>query len=245
MKKTITTTGKASTKMRSQKLTIGLDLGDRSSWYCVLDERGEVVLEQKLSTTPKAMREVFGGMPRSRIALETGVHSPWISRLLTELGHEVIVAHARNVRLIGESRRKDDRLDARTLARLARIDPQLLSPVKHRSQKAQAHMAVIRARAGLVRARTSLINTARGVTKSYGERLRGCNARNMNREEAEGLGPELQTALQPLLDGIDSLTERIREYNERIKSIAQENYPETALHVGQPGNRYGVRQNTA
>ena len=229
MKKTITTTGKASTKMRSQKLTVGLDLGDRSSWYCVLDERGELVLEQKLSTTPKAMREVFGGMPRSRIALETGIHSPWISRLLSELEHEVIVAHARNVRLIGESRRKDDRLDARTLARLARIDPQLLCPVKHRSRKAQAHMAVIRARAGLVRARTSLINTARGVTKSYGERLRGCNPRNMNRGEAEGLSPELQTALEPLLDGIESLTERIRDYNERIESIAQENYPETAL----------------
>ena len=90
-------------------------------------------------------------------------------------------------------------------------------------------MAVIRARAGLVRARTSLINTARGVTKSYGERLRGCNPRNMNREQAEELSPELQTALKPLLDGIESLTERIREYDERIKSIAQENYPETAL----------------
>ena len=110
-----------------QKLTIGLDLGDRSSWYCVLDEGGEV-LEQKLGTTPKAMKEVFGKMPRSRIALETGMHSPWVSRLLSELGHEVIVAHARKLRLIGESRRKDDRLDARTLAQLARIDPQLLAP---------------------------------------------------------------------------------------------------------------------
>jgi len=144
--------------MHPEKLTIGLDLGDRSSWYCVLDERGELVLEQKLSTTPKAMEEVFGGMPRSRIALETGTHSPWVSRRLSELGHEVIVAHARNVRLIGESRRKDDRLDAKTLARLARIDPQLLCPVKHRSAKAQAHLTVIRARAGLVRARTGLIN---------------------------------------------------------------------------------------
>jgi hypothetical protein len=114
------------------KLTIGLDLGDRSSWYCVLDEQGEVVLEQKLRTTPKAMKEVFGGMPRSRIALGTGMHSPWVSRLLGELGHEVIVAHARSVRWIGETRKKDDRRDAQTLARLARIDPQLLSPVKHR-----------------------------------------------------------------------------------------------------------------
>jgi transposase len=87
----------------------------------VLNEAGEVLLEQKLATTPKAMREVFGGMPRSRIALETGMHSPWVSRLLRELGQEAIVAHARNVRLIGESRRKDDRFDARTLARLARI----------------------------------------------------------------------------------------------------------------------------
>jgi transposase len=139
-----------------------------------------VLLEQKVSTTPKGMKEGFGGMPRSRIALETGMHSPWVSRVLSELGHEVIVAHARNVRLIGESRKKDDRLDARTLARLVRIDPQLLAPVKHRSAHAQAHLMVIRARAGLVRARTSLINTARGLTKSYGERLRGCNPRNMS-----------------------------------------------------------------
>jgi len=105
MKKISTTRGKAIRKMHPEKLTIGLDLGDRSSWYCVLDERGELVLEQKLSTTPKGMEEVFGGMPRSRIALETGTHSPWVSRRLSELGHEVIVAHARNVRLIGESRR--------------------------------------------------------------------------------------------------------------------------------------------
>jgi len=229
MKKISTTSGKAIRKMHPEKLTIGLDLGDRSSWYCVLDERGELVLEQKLSTTPKGMEEVFGGMPRSRIALETGTHSPWVSRRLSELGHEVIVAHARNVRLIGESRRKDDRLDARTLARLARIDPRLLCPVKHRSAKAQAHLTVIRARAGLVRARTALVNVAHGVTKSYGERLRGCSPRNLNPEKAEGLSPELQVALEPLLQEIESLSARIGEYNERIESIAQEHYPETAL----------------
>jgi transposase len=112
MKKITTVTAEKVEKIASQKLTIGLDLGDRWSWYCVLDETGEVVLEQKVATTPKAMKEVFGGMPRSRLALETGTHSPWVSRVLSELGHEVIVAHARNVRLIGESRKKDDRLDA-------------------------------------------------------------------------------------------------------------------------------------
>ena len=229
MKKISTATGHKVGKIESRKLTIGLDLGDRWSWYCVLDEAGEVLLEQKVSTTPKAMREVFGGMPHSRMALETGMHSPWVSRWLSELGHEVIVAHARNVRLIGESRKKDDRLDARTLARLVRIDPQLLAPVKHRSAQAQAHLMVIRARAGLVRARTSLINTARGLTKSYGERLRGCNPRNMNPGKAQGLSPELQAALAPLLGEIESRSERIREYSERMEQIAKKSYPEMAL----------------
>ena len=228
MKKISTTAAQEIEKVEGQKLTIGLDLGDRSSWYCVLEETGEVLLEQKLPTTAKAMKEVFGKVPRSRIALETGMHSPWVSRLLSELGHEVIVAHARNVRLIGESRRKDDRFDARTLARLARIDPELLGPVQHRSRKAQADLTVIRARAGLVRARTSLLNTARGLTKSYGERLRGCSPRKVNRELAEGLSPELQSALQPLLNEIESLSEHIREYNDRVQQIAQESYPEVA-----------------
>ena len=229
MKKVSTTAVKQIRIFFEQKLTIGLDLGDRSSWYCVLNETGEVLLEQKLGTTPKAMKEVFGKLPRSRIALETGMHSPWVSRLLSELGHEVIVAHARNVRLIGESRKKDDRIDAQTLARLARIDPQLLCPVRHRSAKAQADLTVIRARAGLVRARTALVNTVRGLAKSYGERLRGCNVRNMNPEIAEGLSPELQRALEPLLAGIESLSERIREYNERIEGLAEESYPQVAL----------------
>jgi transposase len=228
MQKVSTAAAMQTRNFQEQQLTIGLDLGDRSSWYCVLDASGGVLLEQRLSTTPKAMKEVFGGMPRSRVALETGMHSPWVSRLLSELGHETIVAHARNVRLIGESRRKDDRLDARTLGRLARIDPQLLAPVKHRSAQAQAHLTVIRARAGLVRARTSLINTVRGLTKSYGERLRGCNPRNMNPEKAQQLSPELQAALGPVLEGIESLSARIREYNEQIEDLAQESYPEVA-----------------
>jgi transposase len=229
MKKVSTAATKQSRNISRQKLTIGLDLGDRNSWYCVLDEAGTIQLEQRMRTTSKALQEVFGGMPRSRIALEIGTHSPWISRLLGELGHEVIVANARKVRLIGESRKKDDRLDAQALARLARLDPQLLYPVKHRSAQAQADLTLIRARAGLVRARTSLVNTARSLSKSYGERLRGCNVRNMNPEKAESLSPELQAALEPLLNAIESLSERIVEYNEHIENLAQESYPQVAL----------------
>jgi transposase len=214
-----------------------LDLGDRNSWYCVLDEAGRIQVEQRVRTTAeqrvrttaKALQEVFGAMARSRVALEIGTHSPWISRLLSDLGHEVIVANARKVRLIGESRKKDDRLDAQTLARLARIDPELLYPVKHRSAQAQADLMMIRARASLVRARTGLVNTARGLAKSYGERLRGCNVRNMDAEKAEGLSPELQRALEPLLATIEELSERIVEYNDRIEALAQTRYPQVEL----------------
>ena len=229
MKKVSTVAVQVSRNISGQKLTIGLDLGDRNSWYCVLDEAGQVQLEQRVRTHAKALGEVFGAMPRSRIALETGTHSPWISRLLSALGHEVIVANARKVRLIGESRKKDDRLDAQTLARLARIDPKLLCPVQHRSAQAQADLTVIRARAALVRSRTALVNTARSLAKSYGERLRGCNVRNMNPEKAEALSPELQSALEPLLAEIESLSERIAEYNDRIEALAHESYPQVKL----------------
>src|SRR5579864_6456611 len=215
--------------LKQTKLTIGMDLGDRSTRYCVLDQAGDVILERSVPTTKKGMDQVFGAMPSSRVALETGVHSPWISRQLTQLGHEVIVAHARNVRLIGESSRKDDRLDARTLARLARIDPQLLSPVRHRSAAAQAHLTVIRARAALVGARTALVNAARGLAKSYGERLRKCGTQQVRQDLAAGLSTELRAALEPLLVEVESLSQRITEYDRRIEQIATEVHPEVAL----------------
>jgi transposase len=214
---------------KEQQLTIGLDLGDRTSHYCILNEAGEVILEHKLPTMPKGMEEVFGRIPRSRIALETGTHSPWVSRQLTQLGHEVIVAHARTVRLIGESSRKDDQRDARTLARLARIDPQLLGPVRHRSAQAHMHLTVIRARAALVSTRTALVNAVRGLTKSHGQQLRKCGTEQMNREMAQGLSQELRDVLDPLLAEIESLNERIAEYDRRIEQIAKEVHPEVAL----------------
>src|SRR5215470_19909665 len=99
MKKVSTVVAKRSRNISQPTLTIGLDLGDRNSWYCVLDEGGQIQLEQRVRTNAKALQEVFGTMPRSRIALEIGTHSPWISRLLKQLGHEVIVANARKVRL--------------------------------------------------------------------------------------------------------------------------------------------------
>ena len=225
--------------LKRKQFTVGLDLGDRSSSYCVLNENGEIVLEQKVATTPEVIQQAFGKMPRCRIAMETGTHSPWVSRLLTALGHEVIVAHAQRVRLIVKSRRKDDRLDARTLARLARIDPELLSPVQHRSAQAQLHLTEIRARAGLVSARTALVNAARGLVKSYGERLRKCGTQQFRRETTSKLSAGLREALEPLLHEVESLNERIQEYDRRIETMAKEMYPETA-QLKQVGDLIGT-----
>jgi transposase len=216
-------------KARKGSMTIGMDLGDKTSRYCVLDDNGEVVREGSVGTTKKAMTQLFGPMKRCRIALEVGTHSPWVSRLLKQLGQEVIVANARRVRLITESSRKHDKLDARTLARLARIDPELLSPIRHRSEQAQAHLMVIRVREALVETRTSLVNTARGLVKSVGERLPKCDSDQMGVERMESLPAELQQTLQPLLEEIESLTEKIRASNVSIEQIARTQYPETAL----------------
>jgi transposase len=229
MKKISTVRVNGNMIFKGHKLTIGVDLGDRWSCYCVLDEAGEILLEQKVATTPEAMKQIFAKIPRGLIALETGTHSPWVSRLLRELGHQVLVAHAQKVQLITKSNRKDDRHDARTLARLARIDPELLGPVRHRSAKAQIHLTVIRARAALVSTRTALVNAARGLTKSYGQRLRKCGTEQMNREMAQGLSPELRDVLEPLLQEIESLNERIKEYEARMEKIARESYPQVAL----------------
>src|SRR5437879_9156519 len=188
---------------KGHKLTIGLDLGDHWSFYCVLDEAGKIILEQKVSTTTEAIKQTFGKIPRSLMAMETGTHSPWVSRLLKELGHAVLVAHAQKVQLITKSNRKDDRHDARTLARLARIDPELLGPVRHRSAKAQIHLTVIRARAELVSARTGLVNAAQGLVKSYGQRLPKCGTQQVSRELATELNAELREVLEPLLKEID------------------------------------------
>src|SRR5713101_4494863 len=229
MKKISTVQALGNEIFKEQKLTIGVDLGDRWSFYCVLDEAGKIILEQKVPTTPEAMKQTFGRIPRSLIALETGTHSPWVSRLLTELGHEVLVAHAQKVQLITKSNRKDDRHDARTLARLVRIDPELLGPVRHRSAKAQIHLTVIRARAELVRARTALVNAVRGLVKSYGQRLPKCGTQQVSRELAAGLNAELREVLEPLLKEIESLNERIKEYDERMEKIAKESYPHVEL----------------
>ena len=210
------------------RLTIGLDLGDRTSRYCVLDKRGEVAMEGSVATKESALRVALEAFCGSRVAMEVGVHSPWVSRLLHQCGHEVIVANARRVRLITDSSRKNDRLDARALARLARIDPELLSPIRHRSAEAQRHLMVIRARAAVVETRTKLVNTARGLVKAAGRRLKRCSVESMNAATARQLDDQLALALRPLLAAVESLHAQIRDYDAQIRELARKHYPEVA-----------------
>jgi len=214
---------------RATNVTVGMDLGDKTSRYCMLDENGEVLREASVATTKKAMTQVFATMKPCRVAIEVGTHSPWVSRLLKSCGHEVIVANARQVQLISKSSRKNDRMDAQTLARLARVDPRLLRPIQHRSEQAQGHLRVIRVRAALVEARTMLVNAARGLTKATGERLPSCDADQMGVELMESLPTGLQNSLRPLLEEVGSLTEKIQALDQQVEQIARTDYPETDL----------------
>jgi transposase len=214
---------------RMQSLTIGMDLGDKNSRFCVIDADGNVMSEGGLATTRKAIGEKFAGLHHCRIAIEVGTHSPWVSRLLVELGHEVIVANPRQLRLITESSRKSDNVDAETLARLARVDPSLLRPIRHRSECAQMDLMVIRARAALVQARTSLVNTARGLVKAIGERLPKVDAEALDLGKASGLPDALQEVLRPLLVTIEELTQKIKAADKEIERMARTRYPETEL----------------
>ncbi len=154
---------------------VGLDLGDKFSYLTIIDQESELIEESRLPTTKASFQRRFSTLQPSRVAMEVGTHSRWASHLLTELGHDVLVANARKLRAIYHNPRKDDRADAETLARLARLDPELLSPIHHRSPQAQADLAVLRSRDALIRSRTLLINHARGIVKSSGARLPSCN----------------------------------------------------------------------
>jgi transposase len=212
------------------KMTAGLDIGDKYSHLCLIDtQSGEIMEEGRLRTTPEALGRRFASERPLRIAVETGTHSPWVSRLLEECGHEVLVANARKLRLIYSNRRKTDEVDAENLARLARLDPKLLYPVKHRGEGSQAHMASIRSRQALIDCRTQLVNHVRGAVKSFGARLPKCPARSFHKKATEHVPEALMPALGPILEQIASLTERIREYDRRLVTISEDHYPETAL----------------
>jgi transposase len=211
----------------AKRFTIGLDLGDRQSHYCVLDHAGEVVSSGSVATTERALQQTWKSYSGSVVALEAGTHSSWVSRALRAVGLEPVIANPRKVRLIAENNQKGDASDAETLARLARADRKLLHEVRPRRLKAQQDLALIRGRAGLVSARTALVNTLRGLAKTLGGRLRKCDADNVNVDLLEDLPEAVREPLRVLAVQIQALTVGIAEYDEKVEATAKD-YPETA-----------------
>jgi hypothetical protein len=190
--------------------TLGLDVSDKYSHYCRLDSSGAIIEEGRIQTTAASFRQHFTGEP-CRVVVEAGTHSPWIRRFFAEVGFEIIVANPRRVQLIGQATKKNDRSDAEVLARLGRMDPKLLAPITHRDLQAQADLAVIRGRHALINSRSLLINHVRGAVKALGARLPACDAQSFHRRVRGILPPELEVALNPLLESIEHMTAEVKK----------------------------------
>lgn len=203
---------------------IGVDLGDRCCQVCVLDSEGRVVEEASIPTTWSAFERKFRLMPRSRIVIETGTHANWVHDLLVKMEHEVVVANARKVRAISANERKSDTLDARMLARLGRMDINLLQPVQVRPEQMRLDLSLIRARAALVEMRTSLINSVRGLAKTAGHRLPPRSSVSVHKLPIDA---SLQPALAPLMATLEQVSKTVVEYDEQIEALSQTRYPQT------------------
>lgn len=211
--------------------TVGLDVGDEYCHLAVVDRAGNVVGKSRVATEDGALRKQFSRSgtrgKRLRVVLEAGPHSHWISRLIEEEGHEVIVANPRRLKLIYDSDSKSDEVDAEALARLGRIDPSLLKPIKHRSLKSQSDLTIIRSRDILVKSRTQLVNHVRGVAKSFGVKLRKCSTRSFHHQVPEDLPQILKSSLMPLIDTIEELTRKIYGFDHLVEKTAKAEYPMT------------------
>jgi transposase len=209
--------------------TIGVDLGDAYSRFCVLSSCGEITEEGRVATTNAGIRGLFERRERSRVVIEAGAHSPWVSRMIAAHGHEVVVANPRHLTIIYQSHRKNDRNDAQALARVGRLDPKLLAPVHHRSEDAQVDLTLLRARDVLVNSRTKLINHLRGTVKIFGARLPKCSGRSFHWKGTAEIPERLREVLSPLVTALDTIDAQIREYDRKVRVIAETKYPETRL----------------
>ncbi len=217
------------------ELTIGIDLSDRTFRYCALNSEGKIVEEGEHQLDPDSLRKFLAAQPPARVAIETGAHSAWVEALARGLGHEAVVANARELRAVtGRSHRSDSR-DAQQLARLARVDAELLNPVRLRGAQQQADLCVIRARAALMKVRTMLINFARGLTKITGRRLPSVDADRFAERVRQAVPEALRPALMPVLNIVEQIAEEIVGYDETIQTTAEQRYPETRWLRQVPG----------
>ena len=209
--------------------TIGMDMGDRNHTICTLAPSGKVMSRNTVSNTAVALRKCFKKLEPALFAIEAGTHSAWVSRVLEEMGHEVLVGNPRKLRVIWDSDRKDDVRDAEMLARIARFDPELLYPIHHRSREAQLDLLSINARDLLVKTRTMQTTHVRNVVKGFGERISSCSTKSFHKRARKELSDELLEMLEPLLACIEALNAKITEYDKQIEKTCFENYPETKV----------------
>ena len=209
-------------------MTIGIDLGDRFSFFAVLNDAGEVVERERIVTHIDSFERAFAARPAARIVIEASTHSRWVSSLLAELGHEVLVANPRRLALIYGQDRKNDKRDAELLARVGRLDPELLCPVWHRSNQAHADLSLVRMRNQLVELRTKLISSVRGMVKSHGQRLPTCSTETFHDKVAEHIPELLKAVAASALRTLAQLSEKVRGLDRQIESLARTRYPETA-----------------
>jgi transposase len=211
------------------RLTVGVDLGDQWSNYCILGLGGETLAEGQLRTRQQEVGEFFQGLAVARVVVEVGTHSAWVQEIIASLGHEVLVANSRLMAGSKRRRRKNDRIDAAKLARLGRVDPKSLYPIQHRSTEVREDLLVLRARDALVASRTELINTTRGLVKTMGARLSGCSSESFSQKVAAEIPDKIGETLQPLLRLIATLSDEIKAYDQRVEKLASEKYEHTKL----------------
>src|ERR1039457_2424773 len=211
------------------RLTVGVDLGDQWSNYCILGLGGETLAEGQFRTRKQETAEFFQGLATSRVVVEVGTHSAWVREIIAGFGHEVLVANPRLMEGSKRRRRKNDRIDAEKLARLGRIDPKSLHPIQHRSTEVREDLLVLRARDDVVKSRTELINSVRGLVKSMGARVSGCSSDAFSQKAATQIPEGVRETLQPLLRLIATLSEEIKVFDQRIEKRAAEKYMHTQL----------------
>ena len=221
--------GRDAVRPNLDRLTVGVDLGDQWSNYCILGLAGETLAEGQFRTRKQEVAEFFQVLAMSRVVIEVGTHSAWVREIIAGFGHEVLVANPRLMEGSKRRRRKSDRIDAEKLARLGRMDPKSLHPIQHRSTEVREDLVVLRARDALVKSRTELINSVRGQVKSMGGRVTGCSSVAFSQKAAAEIPEEVHETLQPLLRLIATLSEEITIFDQRIEKLAAEKYMHTQL----------------
>jgi transposase len=211
------------------RLTVGVDLGDQWSVYCILGLEGETLIEGRLPMTKQTVAEFFQGLPAARVVIEVGTHSAWVQEVISGYGHEVLVANPRLMEGSKRRKRKNDRIDANKLARLGRMDPQSLHPIQHRSPEVRQDLVILRARDALVAVRTELINATRGLVKSVGARLPTCASPSFSKKVEESIPVEIREALLPLVRLVAAISDSIQEYDQQIEKLGSEKYGHTKL----------------